>query len=172
MSELEAKDNPETFACESAIKNRSFFVFYSSLRVDLITEKKKWKKMLPRISTFWIFPLQLCTFTEKQKVAPGSWLHFCFSAEVDSYKGKIRKVDYRGTLFLFFSFSAIRSTHNNEQKTKKKQFLKADLHAKVSGLSFASSSDNLKKMFWDFLENFKFLKFLYKTAIIFEVLEF
>ena len=48
----------------------------------------------------------------------------------------------------------------------------ADSHAKVSGLSFASSSDNLKKTFWDFLENFKFLKFLYKTAIIFEGLEF
>ena len=48
----------------------------------------------------------------------------------------------------------------------------ADSHAKVSGLSFASSSDNLKKTFWDFLENVKFLKFLYKTAIIFEGSEF
>ena len=91
---------------------------------------------------------------------------------MDSYKGKIQKVDFRGSVFLFFSFSAIRSTHNNEQKTKKKQFLKADLHAKVSGLSFASSSDNLEKTFWDFLENFKFWKFLYKTAIMFEGLEF
>ena len=48
----------------------------------------------------------------------------------------------------------------------------ADSHAKVSGLSFASSSHNLKKMFWDFLENFKFWKFLYETAIMFEGLEF
>ena len=48
----------------------------------------------------------------------------------------------------------------------------ADSHAKVSWLSFASSSDNLKKTFWDFLENFKFWKFLYKTAIMFEGLEF
>ena len=118
--------------------------------------KLREKKMLPRISTFWIFPLQLSTSEEKQKVAPGSWLSFCFSAEVDSYKRKIRKVDIRGRVFLFFRFSEIRSTHNDEQKTKNKQFLMANLHAKVSGLSFASSSDNLKKTFWDFLENFKF----------------
>ena len=48
----------------------------------------------------------------------------------------------------------------------------ADLHAKDFPSTFASSSHNLKKTFWDFLENFKFLKFLYKTAIIFEGLEF
>ena len=128
--------------------------------------------MLPWISTFWIFPLQLCTFTEKQKVAPGSWLHFCFSAEVDNYKGKIQKIEYRGTLLLFFIFSENRSALKDEQKTKNKQNVMTDLHAKDFPSTFASSSYNLKKTFWDFFENFRFSKILYKTAIILKGLEF
>jgi hypothetical protein len=91
--------------------------------------------------------LQLCTFTEKQKGARESWLHYCFSAEVDSYKGKIQKMDFRGSIFLFLSFSENRSALKDEQKTKKMQNVMADLHAKVSGLIFASNSHNLKKTF-------------------------
>ena len=72
------------------------------------------KKNLARKSTFGIISLQLCTFREKQKVTPGSWLHFCFSAEVDNYKGKIRKIEYRGTLLLFFRFSENRSALKDE----------------------------------------------------------
>jgi hypothetical protein len=66
---------------------------------------------------------------------------------VDNYKGKIQKVDYRGSLFLFFHFLENRSALKDEQKTKKKFFLMADLHAKGSPLIFASSSRNLKKAF-------------------------
>ena len=47
-----------------------------------------------------------------------------------------------------------------------------DLHAKDFPSTFASSSHNLKKMFWDFFENFRFSKILYKTAIILKGLEF
>ena len=114
------------------------------------------KKNLARKSTFGIISLQLCTFTEKQKVAPGSWLSFCFSAEVDNYKGKIQKVDYRGTLLLFFGFSEIRSAPQDEQKTKKQQNVITDLHAKDFPSTFASSSRNLKKTFWNLFENFRF----------------
>ena len=105
------------------------------------------KKILARKSTFRIIPLQLWTFTEREKVAPGSWLYFCFSAEVNIYKGKIRKIDYRGALFLFFRFSENRSALKDEQKTKKEQNVMTDLHAKVFPSTFASSSHNLKKMF-------------------------
>ena len=105
------------------------------------------KKNLARKSTFRIIPLQLWTFTEREKVAPGSWLYFCFSAEVDSYKGKIQKVDYRGTLLLFFRFSENRSALKYEQKTKKKLIVMTDLHAKCFPFIIASSSHNLKKTF-------------------------
>ena len=105
------------------------------------------KKILARKSTFGIISLQLCTNTEKQKVGPGSWLYFCFSAEVNIYKGKIRKIDYRGALFLFFRFSENRSALKDEQKTKKEQNVMTDLHAKVFPSTFASSSHNLKKTF-------------------------
>ena len=47
-----------------------------------------------------------------------------------------------------------------------------DSHAKVSGLSFASSSHNLKKTFWNFYEIFRNKKFLYKNEFIFRGLEF
>ena len=114
------------------------------------------KKILARKSIFGIIPFQLCTFTEKEQVAPESWLHFCFSAEVDSYKGKIRKVDYRRTVLLFFNFSENRSAPKDEQKTKKQQNVMTDLHAKVFPSTFASSSHNLKKTFWDIFENFRF----------------
>ena len=113
------------------------------------------KKILARKSTFGILSLQLCTYAEK-----------------GSYKGKIQKVDYRGTLFLFFHFSENRSALRDEQKTKKKQNVMIYLHVKSLPIIFASSSHNLKKMFWDFFENFMFLKFLYKTAIILKGLEF
>ena len=105
------------------------------------------KKNLARKSTFGIISLQLCTFREKQKVTPGSWLHFCFSAEVHNYKGKIRKIEYRGTLLLFFRFSENRSALEDEQKTKNKQNVMTDLHAKDFPSTFASSSHNLKKTF-------------------------
>ena len=114
------------------------------------------KKILARKSTFGILSLQLCTYAEKEKVTPESWLHFCFSAEVDSYKGKIRKVDYRGTLLLFFIFSENRSALKDEQKTKNKQNVMTDLHAKDFPSTFASSSHNLKKTFWNVFENFRF----------------
>ena len=54
---------------------------------------------LARKSNFRIIPMYLYTSTEKQKVAWGSLLSFCFSVEVDSFKGKIRKVDFRGSIF-------------------------------------------------------------------------
>jgi hypothetical protein len=54
-----------------------------------------------------------------------------------------------------FFFSVIRSTHKDEQKTKKKQNVMPDSHAKVLGLSFASNSYNVQKTFWIFFENFK-----------------
>ena len=147
LSELEAKDNPETFACKSVFKNCFIFVFCSLLCMDLIAEKLKKRKTLPRKSTFRIFPLQLSTSAEKQKDSQDPGATFSFSAEVNSYMGKIQKVDIRASIFFHFFFSVIRSTLKDEQETKKEQFLMADSHAKVSGLSFASSSDNLKKTF-------------------------
>jgi hypothetical protein len=60
----------------------------------------------------------------------------------------------------------------DEQKTKKMQNVMTDSHAKVSGLIFASSSHNLKKTVRNFLEIFENLKFLYKTAIMFQGLKF
>ena len=80
--------------------------------------------------------------------------------------GKIRKVDFRGSLFFFLCFSEKRSALKDELEAKKEQNCIADLHVKVLGLILASSSHNLKKMFWNFFENFRFLKFLYKTAIM------
>ena len=56
-------------------------------------------QILARKSNFRIIPVYLYTSTEKQKVAWWSCLSFCFSVEVDSFKGKIRKVDFRGSIF-------------------------------------------------------------------------
>ena len=47
-----------------------------------------------------------------------------------------------------------------------------DSQTKVSGLSFACSSDDLKKTFWNFFENLRNKKILYKNELIFRGLEF
>ena len=59
------------------------------------------KKMLPRKSTFRIFPLKLSTSTEKQKDRQDHHATFCFSVEMYWYTGIIRKFDFRARIWFF-----------------------------------------------------------------------
>ena len=136
MWELEAKDNPETFACESGIKFPSFFVFCSTLRVDLITEKKICSH---RNQLFEFFPCSYALLQKNKKLPENLGYIFVFLQKWIVSREKFEKwISVEAFFFL------------DEQKTKKKQNVMADSHAKVSGLIFASSSHNLKKTFWNF----------------------
>ena len=101
MSELEAKDNPETFACKSAIKNCLFFVFYSSLRVDLNSEKKKCSH---GYQLFEFFPCSYQLLKKNKKLLQDLGYLFVFLQKWIATREKFEKLISAGEFF-FFSVS-------------------------------------------------------------------
>ena len=101
LSELEAKDNPETFACKSAIKNCLFFVFYSSLRVDLNSEKKKCSH---GYQLFEFFPCSYQLLKKNKKLLQDLGYLFVFLQKWIATREKFEKLITVGQ-FCFFSIS-------------------------------------------------------------------
>ena len=70
------------------------------------------------------------------------------------------------------NFPPKRTLLRDAQKMKKVQNLKMNWPALVPWALIASSSHNIQKTFWNFSENFRNLKILYKNVFIFKGLQF
>ena len=140
--------------------------------LNIFESRPLWREIFfwPRKRIFWIFPEISQASTEKQKDSQDSQVPFCFSAKVWEMSGLVQKVCFRG------------QKKNSRQRGRlPKMFRKWKISKILCNTNWpvlvlrtliASSSHNIQKMFWNFLENFRKIKILYKHTLIYKCLEF
>ena len=162
MSELEAKDNPEPFACKSAIKNCLFFVFCSSLSVDLFSGKKK----------FWhgnqfleLFLFSYALLQKKKKLLLNLGYIFVFLQKWIATREKFEKLITVGQ-FCFFSISRrIDPRPRMSRKQKSREMLWPTCMQRIFHLLLPLALTILKKRFETFLKILGFQKSFTKLLL-------
>jgi hypothetical protein len=112
--------------------------------VDLITEKKNFSH---GNQLFEFFPRSYPLLEKNKKLLNNLGYLFIFLQKWIATREKFEKLISVGAFFFFSISRRLDPRSRMSRKQNKTKNLMADLHAKVSGLSFASSSHNLKKTF-------------------------
>ena len=147
--ELEAKVEGKSFACESAITFRFFFLFCSSLSTDLFSGKKKfWHSN----ELFELFPCSYALLQKNKKVRENLGYIIVFLQKWIATREKFEKLISVGAFFFFSVSRRIDPRSRMSRKQKRCKMLRPICTQRFRDLFLPLTLTILKKLFETFLK--------------------